>query len=135
VTDYGVGPDGITNRSGGWAWSSARNIYCAINEEIQYSGQPVFVSGYDGNNETDGQVTARVCMTAWFGGTMCASPSYITNNTETGWLIRRSLDAANRAMLRNLRRKEHARQTKVERCFAVGVSMELLHGGTLLGLS
>ncbi|WP_437958541.1 hypothetical protein WME76_02020 [Sorangium sp. So ce119] len=102
VGDYGVSADGISNRSGGFAWSTARNIYCPIPTALRDSGQPIFVDGYDGNNETSGQVTARVCMTSWAGGAaVCANPGLITQNTETGFFIGRSLDAANINHLRN----------------------------------
>ena len=102
IGDYGVGPDGISNRSGGFAWSTARNIYCPISTALRDSGQPIFVDGYDGNNETNGQVTARVCMTSWAGGAaLCAAPGEITHNTETGFIVGRSVDAPNLNLLRN----------------------------------
>ena len=45
-------------------------------------------------------MTARVCLTAWWGGTSCQNPALITFNTEALWFNGRAIDAANLGFLR-----------------------------------
>ncbi len=104
--DYLVNASGIANASWG-PLGRARALHCPVPTSFRsFSGSvttpSIFVDVFDGNNDLDGQVTARICMRP-FGTTnppICAAPVQITTGTVTGATFG-SLDSANLTLLRS----------------------------------